>query len=128
MATRSIIYKILAVVVGIAGLYAGISERTHMSHVKKVGEIAVVDPIDRYTERKGTYSASFTFTTKTGQKIARTQSFPKLLIKDFESGVPVKVVYDPRSPSDFVFEKDSPDTWVWVVGSIGFVVAALIFL
>jgi hypothetical protein len=130
MAQRSSIFKILGVVVGLAFVFFGFQERSSLSRMKSIGQAAIVQPIAGYTQHKSkgstTYTAEFTFKTESGSVITRKRSFPEELIKDFESKIPVKVLYDPRNPSEFVFEKETAS---WFLIGIGFAiaVAALIF-
>jgi hypothetical protein len=128
---RQVAFRVLAVVVGVAFIIFGIQERLALRHTRSGGMAAVVDPIDGYSKRRSkgltTYSAEFTFKTATGQVVVKRRTFPEELIKDFEQRRPVKVVYDPRSPSDFVFEKESA-SWIPPLVGTAFIVAALFFL
>ena len=55
------------------------------------------------------------------------QSFPSELVADFEAQIPVKVLYDPSNPSEFVFEKETA-SWFLVVSGIAFVVSVFLFV
>jgi hypothetical protein len=128
---RQTIFRVLALVAGIAALIIGAQEFRSISHTKAVGMQAVLDPIKGYTERHSrhstTYTADFSFKTKDGQAVSRKRSFPKELIADFENGRPVNILYDPKNPSDFVFEKESASWWGVGMGA-AFIVAAVFFL
>ncbi|RQP25319.1 DUF3592 domain-containing protein [Piscinibacter terrae] len=128
---RQTIFRVLAVVIGIAALIFGFQERREISHLKAIGVSAVVDPIKGYTERHSrggtTYSAQFSFKTTDGQAISRKRQFPKEVLTDFENGRPVNIRYDPKNPSEFVFEKETASWWTVVMG-VGFVVAAIFFM
>ncbi len=91
----------------------------------------MVEPIVVYTERSRrgskTYSADFNFTTDKGEKIQRRQTFPGELLTDFENATPVTVRYDPKSPSDFIFEMEEAPLLPYLMG-IGFIVAAFVFI
>ncbi|MFZ6643165.1 DUF3592 domain-containing protein [Undibacterium sp. TC4M20W] len=126
MAKKSIVFKILGVVAGLAFMAAGFSERSSLAHMKAIGKTAVVDPIKDYTRRKSIYTAEFSFTTEKGEKITAKHSFPSELIADFEAGRPVSVLYDPNRPHEFVFEKEKA-SWYMVIGGIVFAIAALLF-
>ena len=127
MATRSKIFKILGVAVGIAFVVFGFTERSSISRIKSLGQTAIVEPIDSYKKHKRTYTATFSFKTHAGQQISTNRSFPKDLIQDFEAGKPVKIFYDPNSPSEFVFEKED-GSWFTVLGGAGIIVAAILFI
>ena len=86
----------------------------------------MVDPISTYSKGKSFYSAQFSFTTDQGEKVSRYRSFPSELLADFESGRPVIVLYDPKKPEDFIFEKEKMP-WVMVLGGIVFAILALLF-
>lgn len=124
---RSTIFKILGVIVGIFFVYTGITERSNLNRVKSIGKAATVQPIQRYTKRRTIYSAEFTFMTEGGQQVTQTRSFPEELIKDFESGTPVRILYNPANPREFVFEKETP-SWFPAVFGVGIAVAAFVFL
>jgi len=127
---KSVVFKILGVIIGIVCVVVGVSERSSIQRLQASGKTAIVAPIGEYTERtrKGshTYTAEFTFETENGSKITKSKSFPKELLADFEAGTPVKVFYDPRDPAEFVFEKDEP-SWFVVLAGVGMAIAALIF-
>lgn len=130
MAGRRLLFKVLGLIAGVWFIGQGVAERSSMSRLKSHGRVAIVDPIDRYEKhsRRGdtSYSATFTFKTDRGEQISKQASFPAEVITDFESRVPVKVYYDPRNPSDFVFEKQRP-SWFPVGFGIFLAVAALLF-
>jgi hypothetical protein len=131
MAARKIIFKVLGVLVGIGIMFVANQERSALTQARSIGKLATVAPIEGYTTRKSkrstTYTAQFNFTTEKGEKVSQQKAFPEVLIKDFDSGVPVKVLYDPNSPGTFVFEKDEP-TWMFVGLGAAIIVAVLVFL
>jgi hypothetical protein len=55
-----------------------------------------------------------TTSNSTGNVVTRRRSFPEELLADFRSGTPVKVIYDPTDPSEFVFEKEKP-SWFLIL-------------
>ncbi|WP_162932662.1 DUF3592 domain-containing protein [Solimonas sp. K1W22B-7] len=130
MNTKSLVFKILGVVIGVGVAVAGCSERSRIEQLKKIGTVAIVEPISEYTDSSSrgnhTYTAEFVFETEDGTTITKKTSFPKELIADFEAGTPVKVFYNPTNPSEFVFEKQEPE-WFVVIFGIGIGIAALIF-
>jgi Protein of unknown function (DUF3592) len=128
---RRKLFKTLAILVGIGIATFGIQERMAISHLKKVGISATVDPIESYKRVKSkgstTFSAEFHFKTEAGQDMSRRRPFPEELIQDFNSGVPVKIFYDPKNPSDFVFDKETA-SWLPFGMSAGFIVAAIFLI
>ncbi len=127
MSFRNIVFKIAGIAIGVVLVGYGISERSSLGDAKKIGRPAIVEPIKNYTKYKSTYTSEFTFTTEKGEKITKKQSFPSELIADFEAGTPVTVLYNPSSPSEFVFEKEKP-SWFLVFGGIAFVAVSVLFL
>jgi hypothetical protein len=126
MSSKNMLLKIVGVIVGIVFVGYGLTERSAFSHIKSIGKPAVVEPIQSYTKRKSTYAAEFTFLTEKGQKITKKQSFPSELVADFEAQVPVKVLYNPANPSEFVFEKESA-SWLLIIGGIAFALVVILF-
>ncbi len=126
MNTKSLLYKALGVIAGVAFVIAGLNQRSEINRIKASGKTAVVQPIDGYTKRKSTYTAEFTFVTDKGVTVTKKQSFPEALVKDFEARAPVNVVYNPDNPNEFVFEKETP-SWFLVIAGIGLAVGALVF-
>lgn len=128
--TRNKVFRLLAIVAGAAMLAIGLQERAAINDVRAVGKVSVVEPIADYTRRKSkggdTYSAEFTFKTEEGKIIRKRRPFPQVLLADFENGVPVKVLYDPASPSQFVFEKEQPD-WLPMGLGAAFIIGAVFF-
>jgi Protein of unknown function (DUF3592) len=124
---RQILFCALAILVGLAFLVLGFKERNAINRTRAVGAAAVVEPIKDYTVSKSkgssTYSASFTFKTESGQAISKRRPFPEELLSDFERGRDVKVLYDPKNPSDFVFEKESA-SWLPMLVGVAFLVGA----
>jgi hypothetical protein len=127
MPLRTLMFRLLAIIVGIVVLVLGFQERSRLSHLREKGAVAVVEPITEYTERSSrgskTYTAEFTFTTDKGVKIQRRHSFPGELLADFENGTPVTVRYDPASPYEFMFESEEVSILMYVFG-FGFLIAA----
>jgi hypothetical protein len=123
------ILKIVAVLVGVVALVTSWQDRRAFSRLKSTGKTAVVQAPDKYSETRSrgssTYTAEFTFKTDTGQTITRKQSFPEEVLADFKAGAPVKVVYDPRDPSEFVFEKQKGSWWGVGLG-VGVIVLAVL--
>ncbi len=131
MTARKLIFKVLGVLVGVGMMFVANQERSELTQARSIGKPAVVAPIESYAKRKAkrssTYTAQFNFTTEKGEKVSQQKNFPEALVKDFDAGTPVRVLYDPNSPSSFVFEKDEP-TWMIVgLGSM-IVVLALVLL
>jgi hypothetical protein len=128
---RTLMFRALAIIVGIASLVIGFQERSRIAHLREVGKSAVVEPIVDYTERTSrgskTYSANFIFTTDKGQRIERRHTFPGELLTDFENGTPVSVIYNPDGPADFMFESEEASLLPYLMG-IGFIVAAFVFI
>lgn len=129
--SRQQLFRILAVVVGCVALVLGAQDWQRIRATRAIGVSATVDPIASYTKRRSrgstTYSADFSFKTSAGDTVHRRRTFPSALLADFENSRPVTVVYDPRNPSDFVFEKESA-SWIPFAMGAGFLVAALVFL
>ena len=128
---RILMFRALAVIVGVAAMVIGFQENSKLAHIRAVGVEAVVDPIQDYTERTSrgskTYSADFSFTTAKGEKIQRRRQFPKEVLEDFEYGRPVTVHYDPASPYEFIFAKEEASYLPYLFG-IGIIIAAFVFL
>jgi Protein of unknown function (DUF3592) len=131
MPLRTLVFRVLAIIAGLASLVIGYQERSRISHLRETGLSAVVEPIVDYTERSRrgskTYSANFIFTTDKGQRIEQRHTFPGELLTDFENGTPVTVRYDPSSPSDFMFDAEESPLLPYLMG-IGFIVAAFVFI
>jgi len=131
MPLRTLMFRIVAVVIGLASLYFGFQERTRISHLRSAGLSAQVEPIQDYTQHSSrgsdTYTAEFNFTTDQGMKIRRRHSFPEALIADFQNDIPVMVRYDPKDPSEFMFESEEAPIWPYLFG-IGFIVAAFVLI
>lgn len=127
---RPLLFSILALIAAIGSIGIGAQEYMALSKVRSVGVAAEVEPITDYTRRKRrgseTYSAEFTFTTEEGREVSKRRPFPKELLADFENGEPVTVLYDPRSPSRFVFEKESASWTPFLMGG-GFLLVSLFF-
>lgn len=128
---RTLVFRLLAIIAGVASLVIGFQERSRIAHLREAGKTAVVEPIVDYTERtrrgSKTYSANFIFTTDKGQRIEQRHTFPGELLTDFENGTPVTVRYDPDSPSEFMFEAEEGSLLPYLMG-IGFIVAAFVFI
>ena len=127
---RSYLFKILGVIAGLVFAGYGLVDRQSTTRLKRVGEPATVRPIQNYTAHKQrgrtNYMATFNYKTATGSEVNRAKSFPEEVLKEFEAGRPVKIFYDPRNPSEFVFEKEDPG-WLLVVGGVVIGVLALAF-
>jgi Protein of unknown function (DUF3592) len=128
---RPLLFSILALIAAIGSIGIGAQEYMALSKVRSVGVAAEVEPITDYTRRKSrgseTYSAEFTFTTEEGREVSKRRPFPKELLADFENGEPVIVLYDPRSPSRFVFEKESAEWTPFLMGGGFLLVSAFFF-
>jgi hypothetical protein len=131
MSGRKLVFKVLGVIAGLVFAGYGIVERQSLSRMKRVGEAAVVEPITKYMEHSSrgskTYLGEFHFKTASGREVVQKQSFPEEVLADFKAGTPVKVLYDPRDPYTFVFEKEQP-SWMLVIGGVGIAIAALVLL
>ncbi len=123
--------KVGGVLAGIAVLVISWQEYSELNRVRKIGVTAVVEPITSYTERKSrgsrTYSATFNFTTAEGRRVTRNHQFDSDVLEDLKKNVPVKVFYDPKNPSEFVFEKQTFSKWIFALG-FGLIIAAIIFV
>jgi Protein of unknown function (DUF3592) len=131
MASRSTLFGVLSILVGVVALVIVAQEWLKTSRVKSTGVAAVVQAPRDYTERKSrgstTYSAEFTFKTQTGDVVTMRRQFPGELRSDFRAGNPVKIFYDPRNPSNFVFEKEGFPWFATLVG-IGFLVVGPVLI
>lgn len=129
MKNGSLAFKVLGMIVGLAFVMLGYSQYTTAQKLKEHGKVAIVDPISGYTEhtRNGSvsYSAEFRFKTDQGVEIVATHNFPKELISDFEENNPVKVIYDPDSPSQFAFEQQEPSAFLIIAGAVITIMAFL---
>lgn len=118
---RQLAFKTLAILIGIVAIAFAYQDRSALNRVKSVGKPAIVEPITNYTRMKSrgstTYTAQFAFKTEEGQAISQKRSFPEELLEDFERGIPVKVLYDPRNPHEFVFEKETASWFIFVFGA-----------
>jgi hypothetical protein len=118
--SKNILYAILLFGIGGFFTYSGIQERLEISRLKKVGERAEVEMPETYTEHtksgSSTFTAEFEFETSNGTRVKRKKSFPKALIADFENGIPVYALYNPRSPSEFIFEKEEAEWFLILIG------------
>jgi hypothetical protein len=125
--SSKLIYKALAVVVGLVFIGAGFSESRHISRLKRFGIQAEVIPPDSYIDhsRNGThtYTAEISFKTTSGQLVTQKHSMPAAALDSMKAHQPVTVYYDAKDPGDFVFAQDSADWWMSLLGA-GFVVAA----
>jgi Protein of unknown function (DUF3592) len=128
---RPLLFSILALIAAIGSIGIGAQEYMELSSIRSVGVVAEVEPITDYTRRKRrgseVYSAQFRFTTAEGREVGKRRPFPKELLADFENGAPVKVLYDPRSPSRFVFEKESASWTAFLMGGGFLLVSAFLF-
>ena len=128
---RPIVFSVLALIAALGSIGIGAQEYMALSKVRSVGIAAEVEPITDYTRRKRrgseTYSAEFTFTTDEGREISKRRPFPQELLQDFENGEPVTVLYDPRNPSNFVFEKESASWTPFLMGGGFLLVSAFFF-
>jgi hypothetical protein len=131
MAARPLVFKILGIACGLVFAVFSYQEGHDISRLKKIGGVAQIEPVGYVTDfQKGgshTYTAEVTFKTDEGVTIHAKQSLPEGSMKDIQSGAPVRVFYDKRDPSHFVFEKDSP-SWLMTIGGLLAAVGALVFL
>jgi len=123
--------KVLGVLAGIAVIVMSWQDYSELRRMKKIGVAAVVEPITSYTERKSkrsrTLSATINFKTTDGRKVSRNHTFDSDVLEDFKNNVPVRVLYDPANPNEFIFEKQSFSMWIFAFGA-GLIIAALIFV
>jgi hypothetical protein len=128
---RVLMFRALAVIVGIAAMVIGYQESSRISRIQRTGIEAVVEPIQDYTERTSrgskTYSAEFHFTTAKGDKVQRRRQFPKEVLEDFEYGRPVTIRYDRADPYEFIFAKEEPSYLPFLFG-VGIIIAAFVFI
>jgi hypothetical protein len=126
MTGRRILFKVLGVVIGLIFIGYGVHERSTLARMKSAGQVAVVEPVANYTEFSTSgskvYTAEFRFQTATGQQVTKKSSFPEEVLADFKSGTPVRVIYDPRDPGEFVFERQQA---AWSTIAIGVAIALL---
>ena len=122
--------RIVAALLGLIVLVMSVQDRRALSRTQTYGKTAIAQPVGTYTERQSrtgtTYTGQFTFKTESGHTVTVKRSFPEEVLADFKRGVPVKVMYDPRDPSEFVWEKER-GSW-WGVGLGTGVLLAAIFL
>jgi hypothetical protein len=128
---REKVFRVLGFCVGVVSFIAGFQFSRDIAHTRSVGIAAVVDLIESYTrtKRRGhtTVSSTFTFRTARGRVVTRTRSFPEELIRNFEAGVPVTVLYDPANPYEFIFENENA-SWVPFAFGAGFIAVAVFVL
>ena len=126
---KTTLYPILAVIAGIVFIGAGISENRHVSRLKRFGTAAIVIPPESYIDhtKNGlhTYTADISFKTAEGGTISGKHSLPSEALDAMKADRPVTVYYDPREPTDFVFEQDSATYWMPALGAM-FLVGALV--
>src|SRR3954466_1672695 len=125
-----LLYKMLGVLAGLVFAGYGIQQRSELARLKKTGKIAIVEPIENYTEfstnGSKTYTGEFHFTTEAGQNIVAKHSFPEEVLEDFKAGRPVEVVYQANDPATFIFAKEQ-SSWFLVIVGVAVALAALIF-
>lgn len=128
---RQWLFRVGAVVAGLAMLVFGLKEYRAASHLQSIGQLAEIQPIDGYTrhKRRGstTYTAQITFETSAGSKVSQRHSLPKEALDELEHGSTVRVRYDPENPSQFIFEHESPE-WLPPAMGAGFLVVGLFLL
>ncbi|MDQ1812119.1 DUF3592 domain-containing protein [Massilia sp. CCM 9210] len=121
--------KVLGYLAAIAIIAFGFALSGKWTYLHSVGRIAVIEPIQGHTVHRlrstTTYKAVFHFTTETGAKVVRTRSFPEELLPDLEAGKPVRVIYDPDKPRDFMLEGEPP-SWIAVILG-GFIMLLLLW-
>ncbi|MEO5687408.1 MAG: DUF3592 domain-containing protein [Burkholderiaceae bacterium] len=125
--SKKLLYKILAVVIGLVFIGTGFSESRHISRLKRFGSQAEVIPPESYTDHSHngshTFTAEITFKTASGDIVRQKHSMPEAALESMKARQPVTVFYDSKDPSDFVFAQDSTDWWMPLLGG-GFIVAA----
>lgn len=126
---KRLLYPILALLVGLVFIVAGIGENHHLSRLKRFGIAAVVTPPDSYTDHSKngshTYTADIAFKLADGRPMSVRHSLPSEAIDAMKAGRPVTIHYDARDPSDLVFEQDSADWWMPALGAL-FIGAAFV--
>jgi hypothetical protein len=117
---RNVLYGIGACIAGVVMTFMGTQDTLALSKLKKSGERVEIPSPEEYVEHtksgSSTYTAQFSFVTPQGVPVTAKKSFPKALIADYENGTPVYGRYDPRSPGDFVFEKQESEWFVILIG------------
>ena len=128
---RKILYKILAVLAGLAVIGVSLNENHHLSRLKRFGTTAVVIPPDSYTDhsRNGshTYTGDIRFKTADGGEVNQKHSIPAKALESMKAGQEVLVYYDPHDASDFVFAQDDAD-YLMPAAGVAAIIGALIFL
>jgi len=123
--------RIVGALLGLVVLVMSVQDRRALSRTQSHGKTAIAEPVGTYTERRSrtgtTYTGTFTFKTEGGQTFTVKRSFPEEVLMDFKRGAPVKVMYDPRDPSEFVWEKERGSWWGVGLG-LGVLLAALFLL
>jgi hypothetical protein len=131
MNSRSVIFKILGIIVCLVFVVTGIFDHRSQVRLKKMGHVAVLDRVQEYTDRsqKGmhTYTAELSFKTEAGNQVRFKHSFPESALDDFKAGVPVSVYYDPNDPSEISFAKESANWWMTIGGVVG-IIAVVLFV
>jgi len=122
MQSKRVFYKAVGVIAGAILLIGGIRDRAHFAHLHATGKIAVVDPISAYTRdspgMSSTYSADIHFVTDQGVSVSTTRTLSRKLRNDVDARQPVRVLYDPLHPSDFIFEHQQ--------SALGFIVTGMV--
>jgi hypothetical protein len=126
---RQAAFRLLFIVVGIVALVTAFQEFSSISHLKTTGVSAVVDPVmvapqHRSARRSATFTAEISFRTAQGQPVTRTRSFSRDVMDEFDNGRPVNILYDPKNPSEFMFEKESWP-WSWLLAGLVALVAGI---
>ena len=129
--SKKLLYKILAIIAGFVLIGAAVGENHRISRLKRYGTAATVIPPESYTDhiRKGqhTFTAEIAFKIADGNTMKSSHSVPEAAIDAMKAHQPVTVYYDPRDPSEFVFDADAPDYWMPVLG-VAIMVAAFFLL
>ncbi len=128
---RKILYKILAVIAGIAFIGVSLNENHHLSRLKRFGSTAEVIPPDSYTDHSQngshTYTGEIRFKTDAGNEIKENHSIPSKALDSMKAGDKVLVYYDPKDPTDFVFAQEESD-YLMPAAGVAVIIGALIFL
>lgn len=128
---KKLLYKILAVIAGIAMIGSGISENHHISRLKRFGTTAEVIRPDTYTDHthngSHTYTGTIRFKTADGREVTENHSIPSKALDSMKAGDTVLVYYDTRNPNDFVFAQEDTDYMMPIIG-VALIVGGLVFL
>ena len=114
------ILLLLSVVIAIFfGLISLLNHDLTNLKLRHDGERALIAPIVAYTDSQRdnheTLSSTVQFKTTRGITVKQMTNFPEEIWDDIRLSRTIVVCYDPNSPSNFVFEKETLTLWPWLV-------------